>query len=305
MASSFSLRSQSSCSFRSTQAFFIAPATTPTRCDNGLLTVRYEEAVVSKPPIAVTVPPPTHPPTDLHPAFRISLRNVGTTSLEEYDDDEDNCSRFGDASLKKYCIEHKRDSGMANIRRSRSDKGLSFDVTASSSSMLISEETQSLIGDRIDFDAVPHDKGCVFSENSSLDHPEFVSGRQQVINVDGKATEDIKDGHFSASSLIKTTNPPLPWKANNSTNQVSSLCGTDQPKENERQPNTNSDLRSTIIPMATNDINRSIDTERESRTIRLRYELGSTNPDADICQVDDLSHNKIIATPGQCEESIS
>jgi hypothetical protein len=38
--------------------------------DNGLRTLRYEEAAQGKTPIPVTVPPPRRPPVDLHPALR-------------------------------------------------------------------------------------------------------------------------------------------------------------------------------------------------------------------------------------------
>src|SRR5882724_458920 len=47
-----------------------ATPTQQTRTDNGIITLRYEEAVPAKPPIAVTVAPPRAPPTDLHPALR-------------------------------------------------------------------------------------------------------------------------------------------------------------------------------------------------------------------------------------------
>jgi hypothetical protein len=41
-----------------------------TRSDDGLITLRYEEALAAKRPIPVTVPPPRAPPTDIHPALR-------------------------------------------------------------------------------------------------------------------------------------------------------------------------------------------------------------------------------------------
>ncbi|KAG0645208.1 TBC domain-containing [Hyphodiscus hymeniophilus] len=41
-----------------------------TRSDEGLITLRYEEAAPAKAPIAVTVAPPRAPPTDTHPALR-------------------------------------------------------------------------------------------------------------------------------------------------------------------------------------------------------------------------------------------
>lgn len=39
--------------------------------DDGLITLRYEEAAFARPPIPVTVAPPRKPPTDLHPALRV------------------------------------------------------------------------------------------------------------------------------------------------------------------------------------------------------------------------------------------
>jgi hypothetical protein len=66
-----------------------------TRTDNGIITLRYEETLPAKPPIAVTVAPPRAPPTDTHPALRRP-----STGAEEKD-------------------ESKRDSGLAPATSSK------------------------------------------------------------------------------------------------------------------------------------------------------------------------------------------
>jgi hypothetical protein len=71
-----------------------------TRTDNGIITLRYEEALPAKPPIAVTVAPPQRaPPIDTHPALRRQKSGV-----EETD-------------------ESKRDSGLAPTTSSKAREG--------------------------------------------------------------------------------------------------------------------------------------------------------------------------------------
>jgi hypothetical protein len=70
-----------------------------TRTDNGIITLRYEEAVPAKPPIAVTVAPPARAPTDIHPALRRPK-----SGIEETD-------------------ESKRDSGLAPTTSSKAREG--------------------------------------------------------------------------------------------------------------------------------------------------------------------------------------
>ena len=70
-----------------------------TRTDNGIITLRYEETLPAKPPIAVTVAPPRAPPTDTHPALRRPK-----TGAEEKD-------------------ESKRDSGLAPTTSSKAREG--------------------------------------------------------------------------------------------------------------------------------------------------------------------------------------
>jgi hypothetical protein len=65
--------------------------------DDGLMVLRYEEAVAAKPPIPVTVAPPRQPPQDTHPALR-------TPSTTVQDD-------------------KKRDSGLAPTTSSKAREG--------------------------------------------------------------------------------------------------------------------------------------------------------------------------------------
>ena len=76
--------------------------TTPkTRTDDGIITLRYEETIPAKPPIAVTVAPPRAPPTDTHPALR---------RVEEREEDKG-----------------KRDSGLAPTTSSKAREGSELD----------------------------------------------------------------------------------------------------------------------------------------------------------------------------------
>jgi hypothetical protein len=70
-----------------------------TRTDNGIITLRYEETIPAKPPIAVTVAPPAKAPTDVHPALRRPK-----SDLEETDP-------------------RKRDSGLAPTTSSKAREG--------------------------------------------------------------------------------------------------------------------------------------------------------------------------------------
>jgi hypothetical protein len=70
-----------------------------TRTDNGIITVRYEEAIPAKPPIAVTVAPPARAPTDIHPALRRPKSGITETD------------------------ESKRDSGLAPTTSSKAGEG--------------------------------------------------------------------------------------------------------------------------------------------------------------------------------------
>lgn len=71
-----------------------------TRIDNGIITLRYEEAIPAKPPIAVTVAPPAREPVDIHPALRRPK-----SGLEEEID------------------QRKRDSGLAPTTSSKAREG--------------------------------------------------------------------------------------------------------------------------------------------------------------------------------------
>jgi hypothetical protein len=77
----------------------VAPPQQQTRTDNGIITLRYEEAIPAKPPIAVTVAPPARAPTDVHPALRRPK-----SGIEETD-------------------ESKRDSGLAPTTSSKAREG--------------------------------------------------------------------------------------------------------------------------------------------------------------------------------------
>jgi hypothetical protein len=55
------------------------------RADNGIITLRYEEALPAKPPIAVTIPPPRAPPTDTHPALRRPKSGIEDTDTRKRD----------------------------------------------------------------------------------------------------------------------------------------------------------------------------------------------------------------------------
>jgi hypothetical protein len=77
----------------------IASPQQQTRPDNGIITLRYEEALPAKPPIAVTVAPPRAPPTDTHPALRRPRSGVEETG------------------------ENKRDSGLAPTTSSKAREG--------------------------------------------------------------------------------------------------------------------------------------------------------------------------------------
>lgn len=83
------------------------------RKDDGLITVRYEETVAAKPPIAVTVAPPRAPPTDTHPAFR--RRPI--SGLEDKDPS-------------------KRDSGLAPTTSSKAREGSINTVDGSAANVL-------------------------------------------------------------------------------------------------------------------------------------------------------------------------
>ena len=87
--------------------------------DNGLLTVRYEQALPAKPPIPVTVAPPRSPPTDLHPALRRPKSAVET-----------------DLS--------KRDSGLAPTTSSKAREG---------SVRTVDTIDENALGVKIDFDS--------------------------------------------------------------------------------------------------------------------------------------------------------
>lgn len=77
----------------------VASSQQQTRTDNGIITLRYEETIPAKPPIAVTVAPPARAPTDVHPALRRP-----NTDLEETDP-------------------RKRDSGLAPTTSSKAREG--------------------------------------------------------------------------------------------------------------------------------------------------------------------------------------
>ncbi len=127
---------RSSRSFHKNKDHLPIPEETPTRLDNGLLTLRYEEAAPARPPIPVTVPPPRQPPVEEHPAFRRDFSAL----------------RGGD--------ERKRDSGLAPTTASSRKGGRSersFGV-GEGSIMTVEEgdgvvaSPEELLGVRIDFD---------------------------------------------------------------------------------------------------------------------------------------------------------
>ena len=99
---SFSIKTRSSTSLRKRHSLVITP-TTQTREDKGMLTMRYEEALKAKPPIAVTVPPPILPPTDVHPALRPNCEDIEGEK-------------------------RKRDSGLANTMNSRLEESLAAET---------------------------------------------------------------------------------------------------------------------------------------------------------------------------------
>lgn len=90
------------------------------RSDNGILTLRYEEAVLGSKPIPVTVAPPRAPPTDLHPALRV--RRTSALDLEDR--------------------EWKRDSGLAPTTSSKARED-----------SLNSLSEDNILGLKIDFDS--------------------------------------------------------------------------------------------------------------------------------------------------------
>ncbi|KAL5318486.1 hypothetical protein ACEPPN_013547 [Leptodophora sp. 'Broadleaf-Isolate-01'] len=93
----------------------------PARSDDGMITLRYEETVPAKAPIAVTTPPPRDAPTDIHPALR-RPKTGGDNAKDE----------------------GKRDSGLAPTTSSRAREG-SVNTTDA-----IEEEVS--LGVEIDFD---------------------------------------------------------------------------------------------------------------------------------------------------------
>ncbi|CZT06898.1 related to Rab6 GTPase activating protein, GAPCenA [Rhynchosporium agropyri] len=92
-----------------------------TKSDDGIITLRYEDSVAAKPPIAVTTPPPRDAPTDIHPALR-RPKTGGDKSKDE----------------------GKRDSGLATTTSSR----------AGGSSVITTDaiEEEMPLGIEIDFD---------------------------------------------------------------------------------------------------------------------------------------------------------
>jgi hypothetical protein len=69
------------------------------RAGDSMISLRYEETIPARPPIPVTVAPPRAPPTDIHPAFRRPINDLG-----EEDD-------------------RKRDSGLAPTTSSKAREG--------------------------------------------------------------------------------------------------------------------------------------------------------------------------------------
>ncbi|POS85045.1 hypothetical protein EPUL_002364 [Erysiphe pulchra] len=257
MASTLTQKTRSSSSLRNSQ-LVIAPIT-QTRVDNGMLTVRYEEAQFSMPPIAVTIPPPIlisiQPPTDVHPAFRTSSEDV-----------EENV--------------RKRDSGLANTtNNSPCTEGKCLDFNVSTPIKLTPLQIESYFGIRINFDlsrsenlqTPTSDKTPLFL--SSLVCPaSSESGWNKYIH---EATSSYDQDKFSG---IQTKIPTDKWLGDGFLEQLSfSKRGSimvDGRKAIEAQARLNGGLRQPIGSTSTDITDLSIDTERESQNIRYKYKYG-------------------------------
>ncbi|KAI6248452.1 hypothetical protein HI914_03153 [Erysiphe necator] len=257
MASTFTRKKRSSSSLRNSQ-LVITPIT-QTRVDNGILTVRYEEAQHSRPPIAVTIPPPTHtsiqPPTDVHPAFRDSFENV-----------EDNV--------------RKRDSGLANTTtNSPCIEGLYFDKS-SSSIKLAPLKIESYFGIQINFDL----SGTENVSTPTLDKSPLVSSslvcpassesgwHNYIHAISDKAMSSFDQDKFSG---IQTKIPTDQWLGDGFLEHLSfSKRGSimvDGRKAVEAHARFYGGLRQPIGSTSTDITDLSIDTERESQNIRSKY----------------------------------
>lgn len=261
MASTFTQKTRSSPPLRNSQ-LVIAPIT-QTRVDNGVLTVRYEEAQLSRPPIAVTIPPPIHisiqPPTDVHPAFR--------TSSEDVDDNS-----------------RKRDSGLANTtNNSPCAEGIYSDSNVSNLIKLTPIQIESYFGIRINFDssrpedlqtATP-DKGTLFSSSLVCPASSESGWNKNTHAIAGKATSSYDQDKFSG---IQTKILTDQWLGDGFLEQLSfSKRGSimvDGRKAVEAQARLNGGLRKPIGSTSTDVTDLSIDTERESQNIRSKYKYG-------------------------------
>ncbi|RKF65028.1 hypothetical protein OnM2_013001 [Erysiphe neolycopersici] len=252
---------RSSSSLRNSQ-LVIAPIT-QTRVDNGMLTVRYEEAQFSSPPMAVTIPPPIHisiqPPTDVHPAFR--------TSSEDVEDSE-----------------WKRDSGLPNTTNNSScTEGIYLDSNASSPIKLTPLQIDSHFGIQINFDLsrpenlqTPASDKCPLFSSSLVCPASSESGWNKYIHaIANEATSGYDQDKFFG---IETYIPTGQWIGDGFLEQLSfSKRGSimvDGRKAVEAQARLNGGLRQPIGSTSTDVTELSIDTERESQNIRFKYKYG-------------------------------
>lgn len=147
-------------------------APTFTRIDDGLITVRYEETVAAKPPIAVTVAPPRAPPTDTHPAFR--RRPI--SGLENKD-------------------LSKRDSGLAPTTSSKAREG---------SVNTVDESMANILGISIDFNSAPPDT----ANGSAPETTVHAADASQMVNSESGRSGSTSRRKSSTSR--KGSNPKSP-----------------------------------------------------------------------------------------------
>ncbi|RKF80404.1 putative tbc domain-containing protein [Golovinomyces cichoracearum] len=248
------MKSRSSISLRRNQ--FVLTPYSQMRVDNGILTVRYEEALLSKPPIAVTVPPPTHPPTDVHPAFRKSFENI-----EEND--------------------RKRDSGLANTTSSRCEERRTETASPSCSLRLNPLKVERDRGNRIDSNS-SYMKGVHLPamkigslNSSSLDSPENFEENWET-SFRSKCDKDTTKSNKCGFSGIQTRISTEQWLGDTSLDLLSlpksESVMIDRQKAVEAHSCNNNASRQPIVSISTDISDLNDEIERESENIRSMYE---------------------------------
>ncbi|KAI0999941.1 hypothetical protein K3495_g8257 [Podosphaera aphanis] len=254
---SFHIKTRSTTSLHKRHSVTLTPLT-QTRIDKGIITVRYEEALPAKPPIAVTVPPPTQPPTDLHPALRT------THNIEE---------------------ERKRDSGLANTTSSRCEDRLPMESCNSLGTIMMSSEIEEHLGLEINFDSPPAKISNPLSTNtrclsSSLPLVDAeVSGSSRSLYTRAKPNVDEGTCNQDLISPIQFKIPTENWLEDNFIEKLSfSKRGSimaDGRKSFNDHVRPNSVSRKPISSTYTDMTDLTADTEWESHKVRSMYEQGT------------------------------